>query len=153
MQKPMGGGHAHNFDKSNLQGVSPTKLHHSQDARCTNWQKQFAGNVTNNMHNARMQSNYTGAGSTAYGQYVYDCRFCPHVGEHTWLAKPTPAPRQTRPMMSMARSWAKAHRMAPTQKEAPPMIMTNFLPPMREIGPVKKVKKAPARGEHTELQQ
>ncbi len=68
------------------------------------------------------------------------------------MAKPTPAPRQTRPMMSMARSWANAHRMAPTQKEAPPRIMTNFRPPMREIGPVKKVKKAPAMGEHTDLQ-
>ena len=63
---------------------------------------------------------------------------------NTWLAKPTPAPRQTRPMMSMARSWANAHRMAPTQKEAPPRIMTSFLPPMRVTGPVKKLKKAPA---------
>jgi len=60
------------------------------------------------------------------------------------LAKPTPAPRQTRPMMSMARSWAKAHRTAPMQKKAPPRIMTNFLPPMRVTGLVKKLKKAPA---------
>jgi len=87
-----------------LQGVSPTKLHHSQNARCPDWQKQFAGDVINNMHNARMHSNHTGVSSTAHGQYIYDCRFCPHMAEHTWLAKPTPAPRQTRPMMSMARS-------------------------------------------------
>ena len=56
-------------------------------------------------------------------------------------------------MMSMARSWANAHRMAPMQKKAPPRIMTNFLPPMRETGPVKKVKKAPAMGEHAKFQQ
>jgi len=31
--------------------------------------------------------------------------------------------------------------------------MTNFLPPMRETGPVKKVKKAPAMGEHAKFQQ
>ncbi len=109
------------------------------------------------MHDARMQSNYTVVAvqhmgsmhmGTTHIRVAANCRFCPHMAEHTWLAKPTPAPRQTRPMMSMARSWAKAHRMAPMQKKAPPRIMTNFLPPMRETGPVKKVKKAPAMGEH-----
>lgn len=41
---------------------------------------------------------------------------------------PTPKPRMMRPMMSCARTGAVAVRMAPMQKQAPPIVMVLMRP-------------------------
>ena len=63
----------------------------------------------------------------------------------TWLAKPTPQPSKTLPMMSIARFTAAAFNTVPTKKKQPAINMVSLLPKFLVVHDAKNVAVKPAK--------